>query len=259
MQECRDSRWVFTRQELWRLLGGFAPALLIGISDPYFGCEAKRIAVEKRKAESSLHKKGLESFRPDDGSTLVDALALCAHPVYSLIVTSQFAGCRQNRRVIHFRGAQILEFYELDPDHRQLALIPGREALMENLARGLRMDSTSPATSRPVVVDEVAFFAANKACRSGDSTEAGRILKAGGVSPEDAAAILETLLTPAANASVTSVRLSGDTPLVGGWGILEGGGMVWMLRPFRRGERRYTEWVPAGPGTIRAAFERMLS
>jgi hypothetical protein len=259
MQDIQDSRWVFTRHELWQLLGHFAPALLLGVADPYFGCEAEQIASAKLKAVSSLQRKGLTSFCPGASSPLGAALEILAHPAYSLILTSQFAVGAQSRRFLHFRGFQILEHSDIDPQHQQLILIPGRGALVDRCAHDLRMDSLLPAAESPIIVDEAVSFDANKACRDENPAEAGRILAAGNVAPDAAAIILQTLSAPVANASVTLVRISGEAPLFSGWGILEGGGLIWMLRPFQREGRRCTEWIPAGPGAVRAAFERILS
>jgi len=254
----QDSAWSFTRRELWHLLGGFAPALLIGIPNPYFGRAADLVHTEQTKAAESLRQKGLYPFRPGDPSPLGAALAACAHPVLSLMITSQFAGSAGTRRTIHFHDKKIFVHRDIDPERQDLVQIPGREALLDSLAHDLRMDSNLPAAQDSFCVSEADFFEANRACRAGDAAEARRILSAGGADADCAATVVAALENPLANAAAVSVRVSGHEPVVGGWGVLEGGGRIWMLRPARGDGRRLTEGIPAGPGIIQNELERML-
>jgi hypothetical protein len=254
----QESHWVFTHREIWHLMQTQAPALLVGIADPYFGWESGKAGLERLRTAASLRQKGVDIPSLADPSPLKTILATCAHPDLSLIITSQFAGAAQTRRTIHFRGGRIVQHRELGPETAELSLLAGKNELLDGLTHTMRMDSRCPSADKAFDLMEADFFAAHRACRAGNRPEAEQLLAAGGVPADTAEVILGALTGIISNAAAVSLRLGTEAPVATGWSVLEAGGNLWILRPCREEGRKRTGWIPARPETIRIALERMM-
>lgn len=257
----KSQRWVFTRQELWQLLGVFAPAVLLGVSDPFFGWEAGRRDRAVRKLSAALRRKILAD--PDGMRGIFAlrlALAACAHPRHSLIVTAQQAGRPITRKAFHFTEDLIVELSDLDAEKPALCVVDGNDALFERLMQDLRVDSARSPGGNPFPIQESVFFNADRAFRMGDPDRGREILVSAGVDATILEKVTGALLNPSFNASVIAVRNWSDSgrPWVAGWGLLESGDGTWMLRPSGKEGCRTTEWLPVGPDEIRSALWGML-
>jgi hypothetical protein len=261
MKDQESEQWVFTQPELWHLLDTFAPAILLGMADPYFGWEIGRRERSLRKVGAALHKRGIADPERAAGlSPLRTALAACAHPKHSLMVTSQFAGCVQTRRVFHFGEEVLVEHRNLDAGNQILTVIAKKEALFERLAHDLRMDAALPAAGESFSIQESMFFEASRAFRRGSPDRAGEILVSAGVEKPCLEAMTGALRDPVSNASVIAVWNGRDAgrPRVDGWSLLEGGGRIWMLRPAMKENRRMTVWIPVDADGIHTALWGMM-
>ena len=261
MTEPAIERWVFNRRELWMLLQSFAPAVMVGVVNPYFGWEAERRAADQRETWNALRARGIKKpFSLLEETPLRAALALMARPERTLVVLTQFKNETQKRRFFHFRGKAIVEHADEGEEQQVLTLLPGKDFIPAELAHDLRLDTPLAAEGPMASIDEESFLGANRAFRKGDPAGAQAILVASGADEASVRVAGRALADPAANASAALLADRGDPAKqsVRGLAVLEGGGGIWILRPTNRDGRRKTEMIPASAEKIRTAFNGLL-
>lgn len=250
--------------EFWFLLQKFAPAVVVGVENPYPGWLIEEIKAKGKGAVLSLSARNLAHTLSETEVSIDEALAAmvgtCARPEHTLIVQSRTTRGGQAHAYVHFREGLIVIHVPVDRRKHLLSAVGSREDLVENLSDALRLRSEAEGVGNPFEVDETSLFQARDCCARGDKKEAITLLERSGMEKMVAENLAEVLSRPVANSTVVAIVHRAERGLsnIRGFALLEGSGQMWVMTPFERNEYHFVRFVPSKCESIREEFIRVL-
>jgi hypothetical protein len=250
-----------TDREMCVLLMRFLPKFRMGYRNPFPGRGVKEIFRELAAIAVSLQQKDLLGV-PDNTTVSFwrEALFTCAHPVKTVMLSSHFATASPSRRFVFIVESGAAEMQYPSPAKIRLEWIPSRKALSDRFAHELRMDTPLRSAGSTVWMKEDVLHRANSAFWKGAAEDGEAILREAQMGKGDFQRVRAALRNPASNSAVVCLEEieSSDPPAVRGFGVLEGGEDIWMLKNKTSDGSRCVEWTPSDGVRIREAWEALL-
>lgn len=251
-------------KEFWLLLSQFAPAVVLGVENPYTGWLAEEISSANREAAESLLQRGLvrpinnEMVDVDDG--LLTMAKACIHPQHSVILQVSHQEGKDQQRYIHLMEDLIVEHYQESPGQHRLGSIASRHALIEHLKNLIDLQPGTEANGNPFQLPEKALFEASGLGADGNEGEVLAVLNESDLTEPQRVALAATLCTPLANASVAVIINQGnpETQHVGGFGILQGKDHLWVMTPFEKMGMPMVRFDPVDNELIQKKLEETI-
>lgn len=243
--------------ELWFLLNQFGPGTVVGLKNPYPGWLIEEIEDQMRAAINRLLERGMATLTSpetmDVDDTLYGWVQTMAHPEHTLIVTGS------PERHIYYGETGLVEHTTLNEGTHNLRAIVGQEELLEILNGPLAQQSQAQG-GQPFEIEEDVLMTAGRCAGQGD--HAGMQAALDGTNlPEGARTELATaLLQPAGNVSFSIICFQNDPERqqVRGFGLLEGGGRLWIMRPQESFGKQIICFEPADAARVRQALFEIL-
>ena len=246
--------------EFWLLLSQYAPAVVLGVDNPYTGWLADEIEEANRQAVESLLERGLITETADGYDADDELLAMaevCVHPRHTVILQRSLEDGGNEQRFIHISDKLIVEHYLAEPEKHMLGTIPSHQALIDHMTERLGLHAAGQGKGKPFKLPEALLFEVSALGEAGQAEEIRAKLKDAGLDEPELTALVDTLCEPKANSSIAVVANQGDpeSQHVRGFGLLQGAADLWVMTPFESLGKPFVDFTPASIADIRERVE----